>query len=125
MNKELPNQVTQLNLELREMKRLLFGRKSERFVPLDTAQTAQLDLALQMHLATQVPAVKEEMVVVKKKSSDHKPTGRQPIPENIERVNIYLEPDIDTSAYKKNRRRTYRTTGLYTRPGNCTPVYTI
>jgi len=99
-NKQLLDQVTQLTFELREMRRLLFGRNSERFIPQDAITTTQLDLALLMEEAAQVIPVKEEVVLVKKKLSGSKPTGRQEIPEHIERVDIYLEPS-DTNGYKK------------------------
>lgn len=65
MNKQLHDQVNQLTLEVREMRRLLFGAKSERFVPESSATSAQLDLQLLMQEAAQ-PAItiqKEEIIV--------------------------------------------------------------
>ena len=101
INKQQFAQIAQLRFELGEMKRLLFGSKSERFVPVSSMDTAQLDLAgMMQQLATTPPAV-EEVVVIKKKLTDHKPTGRLPIPDHLERVNIYLEPQQDVTGYRK------------------------
>lgn len=101
MNKQLLAQITQLTFELGEMKRLLFGRKSERFVPENPVSPPQLDLVLLMQEATRQPTVTPEVVVVKKKTPAHKPTGRQPLPDHLERINIYLEPAADTQGYQK------------------------
>jgi transposase len=101
INKHQLAQLTQLRFELNEIKRLLFGRKSERFVPDPSTGSIQPDLAgmMQQHATTPPPAVNE--VVIKKKVTDHKPTGRLPIPDQLERVHIYLEPAEDTTGYKK------------------------
>jgi transposase len=100
LNKQLLDQVTQLTFELGEMKRLLFGRSSERFIPADTGNPAQLDLALLMQEAAAKP-VKEEVVMVKKKGSASKPTGRQPLPAHLERRDTILEPEVDTTGLEK------------------------
>jgi transposase len=99
MNKQLLDQVSALTFELREMKRLLFGRKSERFVP--PQDTGQLDLALVMQEAAAPVAVQEKVVVIKTKQSSRQPTGRQPLPSNLERKHIVLEPETDTTGMKK------------------------
>lgn len=101
MNKQLLSQIAQLTFELGEMRRLLFGRKSERFAPENPASKSQLDLGMLMQQATTQPTVTTEVVVVKKKTTTHKPMGRQPLPEHLERINIYLEPPFDTQGYQK------------------------
>jgi len=99
-NKQLLAQVTQLSFELGEMKRLLFGRSSERFIPQNTSSN-QLDLSLMMQEAAVVPPAAAETLVVKVKPAAHPPTGRQDIPEHLERVDIYLEPAEDIKGCKK------------------------
>lgn len=95
------NQVAQLTLELGEMKRLIFGRSSERFIAADTDNAAQLDLALLMEQAAVAAPVKEEVIIVKKRVSAGRPTGRQPLPAHLERRDTILEPDMDTTGFKK------------------------
>ncbi len=101
MNKQLLDQVTQLTFELREMKRLLFGRKSERYVPDPSTVPGQLDLQLAMEEATQPAMVAEEVKIVTKVVPAQKPTGRQPLPAHLQREDTILEPTVDTTGMKK------------------------
>ena len=101
MNKQLLDQVTQLTFELREMKRLLFGRKSERFIPEPSAVSSQLDLQLMMQEAIQPVAPAQETRVITKVVPAQKPTGRQPLPAHLQREDIILEPAVDTKGLKK------------------------
>ena len=84
------------------MRRLLFGAKSERFIPESSTASAQLDLQILMQEAAQ-PAVKmpQEEVMVKKSTSAQKPTGRQALPAHLPRIDTVLEPTEDTSGMKK------------------------
>lgn len=101
LNQQQSAQMAQLRFELDELKRLLFGRKSERFIADAPMDPAQLDLAGMMPpIATAVPAVEQE-VVIKKKATTPPPTGRLPLPDHLERVIIYLEPVQDTTGYRK------------------------
>ncbi|HVY73773.1 MAG TPA: IS66 family transposase [Puia sp.] len=97
-NKQLLEQVTLLTYELRDMKRLLFGRKSERFLP--SAPNAQLDLMQVMaEAALPAPITREVKVVTTKLES--KPTGRQALPANLPKVDIVLEPTEDITGLDK------------------------
>lgn len=98
-NKLLLEQVTLLTYELRDMKRLLFGRKSERFVP--ASPSAQLNLMQIMAEQAQPAAVIHEVKVVKTKPSESKPTGRQALPDHLPKVDIVLEPAEETSGMEK------------------------
>ena len=89
-NKLLLEQVTLLTYEQRDMKRLLFGRKSERFLPQPPA--AQLNLAALMAEAVVPPVVTQEVKVVKKQVAEVKPTGRHALPAHLPKVDIVLEP---------------------------------
>ena len=63
INKQQSAQLAQLRFELDELKRLLFGRKSERFIPDASLDPAQLDLAgMMQQLATAPPPVEQEVV---------------------------------------------------------------
>jgi transposase len=98
-NKLLLEQVTLLTYELRDMKRLLFGRKSERFLP--SSPTAQLDLLQLMAEAAQPVAITQDVKVVKKQASEVKPTGRHALPAHLPKVDIVLEPMEDTTGLEK------------------------
>lgn len=98
-NKLLLEQVTLLTYELRDMKRLLFGRKSERFLP--QSPTAQLNLAELMVEAAMAPVVTQEVKVIKKQTAEVKPTGRHALPAHLPKVDIVLEPLEDTIGLEK------------------------
>jgi transposase len=101
LNKQQSAQLAQLRFELDELKRLLFGRKSERFIPDASLDPAQLDLAgMMQQLATAPPPVEQE-VGTKKKATNPQPTGRLALPDHLERVTIYLEPEQDITGYRK------------------------
>jgi transposase len=98
-NKLLLEQVTLLTYELRDMKRMLFGRKSERFLP--QAPTAQLNLAELMAEVVTPPVITQEVKVIKKQAAEVKPTGRHALPAHLPKVDIVLEPVEDTSGLEK------------------------
>jgi transposase len=98
-NKLLLEQVTLLTYELRDMKRLLFGRKSERFLP--SSPSAQLDLMQVMAEAAVPAAVTREVKVVTTKPGEAKPTGRQALPGHLPKVDIVLEPTEDIAGLEK------------------------
>ncbi len=98
-NKLLLEQVTLLTYELRDMKRMLFGRKSERFLP--QAPTAQINLAELMAEPVAVPVIAQEVKVIKKQTADVKPTGRHALPAHLPKVDIVLEPVENTSGVEK------------------------
>ncbi len=91
--------MTLLTYELRDMKRLLFGRKSERFLP--SLPSAQLDLMQVMTEAAVPAAVTREVMVVKPKTAETKPTGRQALPAHLPKVDIVLEPTEDVAGLEK------------------------
>jgi len=98
-NKLLLEQVTLLTYELRDIKRMLFGRKSERFLP--QPPTAQLNLAELMTERVAAPVITQEVKVIKKQTAEVKPTGRHALPAHLPKVDIVLEPVEDTSGLEK------------------------
>lgn len=85
----------QLREELKELKRLIFGKKSERF---ETQKLpGQLQLALEDEPAEkeEPSAVETEKITYERKKKRH--AGRRPLPEDLPRTQIIIEPDIDTT----------------------------
>lgn len=89
--------------QLAQLQRLLFGRKSERFVPAQTIDLQQLMLdfggeqvAVELEQTVgQLVAAHERKHPAEAKKNEHK--GRMPIPEHLERREEIIEPDEDVS----------------------------
>ncbi|WMJ71721.1 IS66 family transposase [Cytophagaceae bacterium ABcell3] len=96
---EAMSEIALLKFELKELKRLIYGTKSERFVP--SSAPEQLNLGLGEEQAT--APEKEEVVRFKrvKKETARKHPGRLPIPAHVPRVEEVVEPEEDTSGMKK------------------------
>ncbi|MBK7936057.1 MAG: IS66 family transposase [Lewinellaceae bacterium] len=88
-----------LRQRLLELQRLLFGAKSERFVPLAIPGQLQLELEGLEEIAT----AHKKMVAAYERSQGteaSKHQGRMPIPEHLERVEEKIEPEEDTTDMK-------------------------
>lgn len=104
-NKALKEAMEHLQFQLNELKRLVFGSKSERYVP-DNKQAENGQMSL-----FDTPETTAESLVVEtqkisyerrvKPTKKHKPTGRHPLPEHLERVEQIIEPEGLTSDMKK------------------------
>ena len=88
--------------ELLYFKRVMFGKKSERFIPLDPAQLC-LNFNAQEQLKEETPDIKPVLEEIQQETVNRrnrvqaqkrKPV-RQQLPENIERVERLIEPRID------------------------------
>jgi transposase len=92
--------ILKLETELAELRRIIFGSRSERFVP--AIPPEQTTLALETELAESKPAETEEITYTRKKKQDKQPVkkGRQPLPAHLERVKIVIEPTEDVSGLK-------------------------
>jgi len=103
LNVELLAQVEQLKFRLTELERMIFGRKSERFVP-GSGSTDPLQMGLFGNLASesQPAPVKEQITYErqkpKPKNANH--PGRNELPAHLERVEIELQPEEDTTEMK-------------------------
>ena len=87
--------------ELAQLKRMLFGSRSERFVP--TADPQQTALPLDIETTAAKSTATKTITYTRKKSGTntvitHK---RLPLPEHLERVVITIEPKEDVSGLKK------------------------
>ena len=96
---ELLFQNEQLKSELASLKRLIFGQKSERFVP----EQNDNQLSLLVRQETSSPVVKEQISYTRRKpkKQQKKHPTRQPIPAHIPRFDIIIKPDEDVSGLKK------------------------
>lgn len=92
-NAELRAEKEKLTNEILFLRRQLFGRSSERFIPEDPAQ-----LALAFEGEENLPQEKQEkpeevtITYTRKKESTNKPV-REPIPAHLRRVEVVIEPD--------------------------------
>lgn len=97
--KELEN--LRLKHELDQLKRMIFGSKSERFVP----NISPEQLSIGFEATTLPPAFIEQPVSYTRKVSADTPSkhpGRLPLPASLLRQQILIEPSgIDTSRLKK------------------------
>lgn len=87
-----------LKAELAELKRLIFGQKSERFIPDQNSSQMALELGLESRTGEQVENEKisyERKKAAKKKNANH--PGRHPLPEHLRREVLIIDPDIDTT----------------------------
>jgi transposase len=90
---EMEAQVSLLKFQLEQLKRMIFGAKSERFIPNQTPE--------QLNLFGEIPSV--EIVEEKKTIAEHtrtktpakKKPARLVLPEHLKRVEQIIEPDID------------------------------
>jgi len=97
---ELEAKVVFLELELDKLRRLIFGQKRERYVPVVNPE--QLDIALddQPKEAASIPT-ENIHYTRRKKTRKQTPHGRNPLPADLPRKDIVIEPDSDVSNLKK------------------------
>jgi transposase len=90
-----------LRAELDQLKRLIFGSKSERFVPLENP--TQTTLAFDVASQDASPVVTQTITYKRNTPQTTFPikTGRKPLPAHLERVSIVIEPLQDVTGLKK------------------------
>ena len=95
-NQELTAELASVKFQLAELKRMIFGAKSERFVPQDPNQLTLFDLA-----PVEAPEPEKQIIERNKPQSKKKPV-RAPIPSHLPRVETIIEPEgIDLSTAQK------------------------
>jgi transposase len=99
-DREREAEIACLKQELAQLKRMIFGSKSERFIPADPGQLS-LDLDVKQ-APEQVPAT-ESITYTRRisKESDKKGHARLPLPGHLHREEIVIEPDEDITGAKK------------------------
>jgi len=98
-NREQNIEITYLKQELAQLKRMIFGAKSERFIQEDTGQ-----LSLGMDIPKQdVPEIEtEDLSYTRKKQSKQKKTPvRLLLPSHLRREEHIIEPEGDLTGAKK------------------------
>ena len=96
-NLELRQKNELLHQELSELKRLIFGAKSERFI----SETLPGQLSLELEAEKNEDRAKEaevETITYKRKKKNH--PNRQPLPDHLPRTQVIIEPEEDTSEMK-------------------------
>jgi transposase len=91
---ERDSTIILLNTELAQLKRMIFGAKSERFVP--SIPEEQTSLGLDVETVVAPPAVKQAISYTREQQKSNRVhTGRLPIPAHIERIKIEITPEAD------------------------------
>jgi transposase len=94
---ELISTIILLKEELAQLKRMIFGVKSERFVPAVVPEQVMLGFEAQPEVVA-VNIKQETITYTREKGKDNKVhMGRLPIPAHIERVKIEVAPQEDVS----------------------------
>lgn len=100
LNQGLEAQLQAALLELAELKRQLFGEKSEKLTPEEETQLAEVAADLQDQLQRDPPASDdvladepEEESAAEDPPQRKRRRGRHPLPEHLERETVVLEPE--------------------------------
>jgi len=81
-----------LRFEMQELKRLVFGRRSERFVPEEEGQLALFD-----ELEKQTEPQREQVIYERRKPKKKQAPSRGELPAHLPRKEVVIEPDTDTT----------------------------
>jgi transposase len=96
---ELEAKVAFLELEMDKLRRMIFGQKRERFVPVVSPE--QLDMQLDDEKIETVAVQTEEISYTRTKKKVKTPHGRNPLPAHLPRKDIVIEPEQDVTDLKK------------------------
>jgi transposase len=99
---ELEIEVIRLTAELHQLRRLIFGQKSERFVPVQNIDQLSLDV-LDAAVTSDTPVKNEIITYTRKKAAATNPTphSRNVLPDSLPRVDVIIEPEQDVIGLKK------------------------
>ncbi|WP_217607382.1 IS66 family transposase [Chitinophaga sp. GbtcB8] len=101
-NEQLAFRLTQLQHELAQLKKLIFGSRQERFVPAANSNQLTLGIAAENVAVCQVTAAKKvEYTRTKVQTSPVSHPGRNKLPEHLRREEIILEPEHVPQGSKK------------------------
>ena len=98
---ELAQKNEALAFQLAELKRMIFGAKSERFVPVVIPGQLSLEIPTQESVIEQEPEVITVEAFDRKKKKEKKHPLRLAFPDHLVREEIILEPEGDLADCKK------------------------
>lgn len=96
---QLQSQVMQMSHQLAQLQRLVFGRKSERFVP-DGAMAGQPTLFSGLDAPVVTPEVEKESIAYDRKKGkgvEKLHPGRNELPASLPRQEVVIEPEEDVT----------------------------
>lgn len=103
-NKELEAENAALKFRLNQLERLIFGTRSERFVPSVAPEQLRLNFEGEQDQAVpeevNITTVKK-LIEISLKKREKKQAKRLPIPAHLPRVDIIIEPEQDVTGWKK------------------------
>jgi transposase len=94
-------EIQYLKHELEKLKRMIFGSKSERFIPIDSSQ---LNLELEgIEEKKEIESETQSITYTRNKSKNKEEAGhsRMPLPAHLPRVEHVIEPEENTAGAKK------------------------
>ncbi len=98
-NDSLRKEVATLKHQLDELKRLIFGAKSERFVP--ASHVNQPTLFDEEDAPAEMPPQQTTFMVTRQEPAAKRAPSRQLLPSHLPREVIMIEPEGDTSSLKR------------------------
>ncbi len=97
---ELRSQNKLLQWELAQLKRMIFGSKSERFAPAAIPGQMSLDMDIEsVQEPSKAATVKVDAHERRKKEEEKKHPIRMPFPAHLHREVIVIKPEVDLSEY--------------------------
>lgn len=96
-NKALKEQVSALRFELDQIKKLVFGSRSERTVP--EVVPGQLGLFSRDDVEEVPDTIEKESIGYERTKKKHQ--GRNALPEHLPVREVVIEPDVDTTGMEK------------------------
>ena len=100
--KKFDQEIITLRYEIANLKRLIFGSKSESFIPQNVPST-QLSLDIQAESVATCSVIKAQKIEYTRQQVEIKKNhpGRTPLPEHLERREIIIEPAQKVEGCKK------------------------
>lgn len=106
---DLREQVATLRFELNQLRKMVFGSRRERFIPVPGITKAQLQIALDLEAdtiaqcklssATKVEYIRTRAEVTAGKPKAH--PGRTKLPDHLRRETVILKPEADVTGLTK------------------------